>query len=117
MTRSAKVCVIGNDVKEKYFADVSAVGQTLKVQGLPLQIVGVEDKRGQLPGASFDRAIYIPVTLHQQLFGRAEGLQLHGKTAEREKFKDALEQTRVELRNKRKLSGSEEDTFGVVNTE
>ena len=117
VARSAKVCVIGNDVKEKYFADVSAVGQTLRVQGLPLQIVGVEDKRGQLPGASFDRAIYIPLTLHQQFFGRDEGIQLHGKTADRATFIDALEQTRVELRNKRKLSGSEEDTFGVVNTE
>ena len=117
VSRSAKVCVIADDVREKYFSDASAVGKTLKLHGLPLTIVGVEDKRGQLPGSSFNRAIYIPVTLHLQLFGRgADGLQIHGKGANAEDFDKAIEEARVELRNKRGLVGSETDNFGLVNT-
>jgi putative ABC transport system permease protein len=117
VTRSAKVCVIADDVREKYFADKSAVGQTIKLHGLPLKIVGVEDKRGQLPGSSFNRAIYIPITLHIQLFGRgSDGVQIHGKGATPEEFDKAIEEARLTLRNKRGLVGSETDNFGLVNT-
>ena len=112
--RSAKVCVIADDVREKYFSDKSAVGQTLKLRGLPLKIVGVEDKRGQLPGSSFNRAIYIPVTLHLQLYGRgADGIQIHGKGANPEDFDKAIEEARLVLRNKRGILGGKEDTFGL----
>ena len=115
--RSAKVCVIADDVREKYFSDKSAVGQTIKLRGLPLKIVGVEDKRGQLPGSSFNRAIYIPVTLHLQIFGRgADGIQIHGKGANPEEFDKAIEEARLELRNKRGIVGSQDDNFGLVNT-
>ncbi len=115
--RSAKVCVIADDVREKYFSDKSAVGQTIKLRGLPLKIVGVEDKRGQLPGSSFNRAIYIPITLHMQLFSRgADGIQIHGKGASPEAFDQAIDEARLSLRNKRGLLGNQEDSFGLVNT-
>ena len=118
MTRSAKVCVIGADVKEKFFPDRDPIGQTVKVRGLPLLIVGLEDKRGSFVGESQDRHIYIPVTLHLQIFGRgSDGIQLHGKTENKEKFQLALEEARLVMRNKRQLLGSEDDNFGLVNTE
>jgi putative ABC transport system permease protein len=60
--------------------------------------------------------MYIPVTLHLQMFGWGQGLQLHGKSAEREQLPGAIEEARLDMRNKRKLIGSEEDTFGLVNT-
>ncbi|HEV7643666.1 MAG TPA: ABC transporter permease [Pyrinomonadaceae bacterium] len=114
--RSAKVCVIGWDVKEKYFGDRSALGHKIKVNGIPLEVVGVEDQRGSFFGDALDRHMYIPVTLHLQMFGWGQGLQLHGKSAEREKLAGAIDEARLDMRNKRKLIGSEEDTFGLVNT-
>jgi putative ABC transport system permease protein len=117
VTRAAKVCVIGMDVKEKYFPDKSPLGQTVKVRGIPLQIIGVEEKRGSFLGDSMDRHMYIPVTLHNQMFSRAGGLQLHGKAATKERFQPAIEETRLLLRNKRGLLGSEEDTFSLVNVD
>lgn len=114
--RSAKVCVIGWDVKEKYYGDKSALGNKLKVNGIPLEVVGVENKRGSFFGDALDRHMYIPVTLHLQMFGWGQGLQLHGKSTEREGLPLAIEEARLDMRNKRKLIGSEEDTFGLVNT-
>ena len=67
--RSAKVCVIGTDVKDKYFPNESPIGKTIKLRGIPLRIVGMEEKRGSMFGDSQDRHIYIPVTLHLQFFG------------------------------------------------
>jgi len=117
ITRSAKVCVLGADVKEKFFPDRNAIGQHLKIRGIPFEIVGVEDKRGSMFGDSLDRMIYIPVTMHLQMFGRGNGVAVHGKSAERETLTVAIEEARTVLRNKRQLLGSEEDTFGLVNTQ
>ena len=114
--RSAMVVVLGGDIKDKFFPNVDAVGKTLKIRGLPMRVVGVEEKRGSFFGDSFDRHVYIPVTTHLQIFGR-NGLQIHGKTHTRENFQTAIEDARVAMRIKRRLNGSEEDDFGVVNVE
>ncbi len=114
---AAKVCVIADDVREKYFPNTSPIGKTIKLHGLPLTIVGLEDKRGQLPGSSFNRAIYIPITLHRQIFGSGDnGLQIHGKGRSPETFDASIDEARLLLRNRRGLSGSDPDTFGLVNT-
>ena len=114
---SALVCVLGGDIKEKFFPGANAVGKTLKIAGLPMRVVGVEEKRGAFFGDSFDRHLYIPVTTHLQIFGRRQGLQIHGKAMEREQFKPTIEDARVALRNKHRLSGNDEDDFGLVNVE
>ncbi len=117
VSRSARVCILQGEVRDKFFEDRDPIGQTLKVNGLPLTVVGVEKKRGSFLGTPLDRGIYIPVTLLMQLFGRGDGVQLHGKTLEKADFKTAMEEAHNKLRDKRGLSGSEEDNFGIVNTE
>jgi putative ABC transport system permease protein len=114
--RSALVCVLGSDTKEKFFANSDAIGKTLKIRGLPMRVVGVEEKRGAFFGDSLDRHVYIPATTHLQIFGR-NGLQIHGKAGTRETFKPTIEDARVNMRNKHRLKGSEEDDFGLVNVE
>lgn len=115
--RSAHVAVIGSDVKDKYFPYGSAVGRIIKVRGIPLQVIGVEETRGSFVGQSQDRHMYIPITLHNQMFSRTGGLQIHGKTIDKANFHDAIEEARQLLRNKRQLLGSQEETFSLVNVD
>ncbi|HEX8288709.1 MAG TPA: ABC transporter permease [Pyrinomonadaceae bacterium] len=118
VSRSARVCVIGADVQEKFFPDKNPVGETIKIRGIPLTVVGMEEKRGSFLGDSQDRHIYIPITLHLQMFGRGnDGIQLHGKASNKEAFQAAIEEARTVMRNRRQLIGSEDDNFGLVNTE
>jgi len=114
--RSAFVVVLGGDIKEKFFPNTDPIGKLLKIRGLPMRVVGVEEKRGSFFGDSFDRHVYIPVTTHLQVFGR-NGLQIHGKGRNRETFQATIEDARVALRNKHRLNGNEEDDFGLVNVE
>jgi putative ABC transport system permease protein len=116
-SRISYVAVIGNDVKEKFFPNKDPIGQEVKVRGVPLRVIGVEQKRGSFFGDSQDRHIYIPITLHGQIFNRTGGIQLHGKTLNSENFKASIEEARQLLRNHRQLIGSEDDTFGVVNVD
>lgn len=115
--RSAAVAVIGSDIKEKFFEFSSPIGKTLKVRGVPVTIIGVEQKRGSFFGQSQDRHMYIPITLHNQIFNRTGGLQIHGKTVRDEDFKPSIDEANMLLRNKRQLIGSDESTFSVVNVD
>ena len=116
VARSAFVVVLGGDIKDKFFPNTDPIGKLLKIRGLPMRVVGVEEKRGSFFGDSFDRHVYIPVTTHLQVFGR-NGLQIHGKGSNRETFQATIEDARVAMRNKHRLNGNEEDDFGLVNVE
>jgi putative ABC transport system permease protein len=114
---SSMTCVIGMDVREKYFAGLDPIGRTLTIKGLPMTIVGVEEKRGSMFGQSLDNHAYIPLTTYGRLFGRRQSLNLHGKAYNRETLHPTIEQARIAMRNRHKLKGQEEDDFGLVNTD
>lgn len=114
---AAYVCVIGAQVKEKFFEGVDPIGRTLKIQEMPMTIVGVEEKRGTFFGQSMDNHAYIPLTTFGKLFGRRDSLQIHGSGRNREAFMATIEEARLALRNRHKLIGNEDDDFGLVNVE
>jgi putative ABC transport system permease protein len=111
------VAVIGDELKEKFFPGQDPVGKTLNVRGLPMTIVGVEEKRGSMLGQSFDKVLYMPLTAYRKIFGGRQSIQIHGKAAVRANFDKAIEDARTALRNKHKLKGNEDDDFGLVDTQ
>jgi len=111
------VCVIGMDLREKFFPGLDPVGRILSIRGLPMTIVGVEGKRGSMFGQSLDNHAYIPLTTFGRVFGRRQSLSLHGKAYDRATFEPTIEQARIAMRNRHKLKGDQEDDFGLVNTE
>jgi putative ABC transport system permease protein len=113
---AAMVVVIGDEVREKFFAGRDPIGKQVSVRGMPLTVVGVEEKRGSMMGQSFDKVLYMPLTAYRKIFGGRQSLQIHGKATSQEKFQAAIEDARMALRNKHKLKGNEEDDFGLVNT-
>lgn len=115
--RSAPVTVLGADVRDKYFPVGSALGKEIKVRGVPVTVIGVEKARGSFMGSPMDRLVYLPISLHMQIFDRGDGVQIHANALTREEFPEAMDEASVLLRNYRKLTGSEEDTFSLVNTD
>jgi putative ABC transport system permease protein len=113
---ASMVAVIGADVKDKFFPGQDPIGKTVNVRGLPMTVVGVEERRGSMFGQSFDKQMYVPLTAYRKIFGGRQSIQIHGKARSREQFDAAIEDARMALRNKHKLSGGEDDDFGLVNT-
>jgi putative ABC transport system permease protein len=113
---AAMVAVIGDEIKEKFFPGQDPIGKTVNVRGIPMTVIGIEEKRGSMLGQSFDKQLYIPLTTYRKIFGGRQSLQLHGKSGTREQFQSAIEDARLALRNKHKLKGSEDDDFGLVDT-
>ena len=112
---AARVCVLGNEVREKFYPGINPVGKSIKIREVSMLIVGVEQKRGSLFGQSLDNHVYIPLTTFEKMFGRRDGLQLHGKAANHERFPSSIEEARGSMRAKHKLKGNQDDDFGLVN--
>jgi putative ABC transport system permease protein len=111
------VTVIGADIKDKFFPDTDPLGKDFKVAGLPMRVIGVEERRGPVFGELVDKQIYIPLTTYERLYGRNQDLEIHGKGSTKQTFQLTIEDARRALRNYHKLVGEEEDDFGILNTE
>ena len=117
VSHSKLVVVLGADIKDKFYPDIDPIGKEFKVAGLPMRIIGVEERRGPIFGELIDKHVYIPLTTFQRIYGRNLDLQIHGKGKQRSTFLATIEDARLALRNYHELIGSEEDDFGLVNTE
>jgi putative ABC transport system permease protein len=115
--RAAYVCVLGAEVRDKQFPTVDPLGRSIKIRDVPFTVVGVEEPRGSMFGQSLDKHVYVPVSTFEKLFGRRRSLQIHGKSADRARFQEAIDQARVSMRIKHKLKSNETDDFGLVDVE
>jgi len=113
----ALVCVIGTDVRNKFFPATDPLGKTLPINGLPLRIVGVEAARGSMFGQSFDNIVYIPLTTWGRIFGRQRSIQIHGLASSRELLPVAIEEARTQMRGRHRLRYKDDDDFGLVNVD
>lgn len=61
MQLRARVCVLGSESKEKLFSGRSAVGERIRINGIPYEVVGVLKPRPQQGNEnSINRVVYIP---------------------------------------------------------
>lgn len=110
------VCVIGNDIKEKFFPLSDPIGKTLRIKEAPFTIIGIEEKLGSMFGSSMDNKIYIPLTAHRHLFERAGGFGIRGSAPSREEFPGVIDEVRMLMRAFRGLTPEKEDTFAILDT-
>jgi len=110
------LCVIGMDVRDKFFPNSDPIGKTFKVQDIPVTVIGVEEKLGSMFGQSMDNNVYLPITLHERMFGRSEWLRIQGSSPSREMFPYVVDEVRVLMRSIRGLTPEKEDTFGIADT-
>ncbi len=68
MDHANTVCVIGNDIRDKFFPLTDPIGKTLRIKETAFTIIGMEEKLGSMFGGSLDNKIYIPLTTHRRLF-------------------------------------------------
>ena len=64
---ASKVAILGQTVVNELFGDVDPLGKTIRVKGIPFQVIGVLVSRGQSGmGQDQDDAVYIPITTAQK---------------------------------------------------
>jgi putative ABC transport system permease protein len=112
---SNPVCVIGMDIKDKFFPLVDPIGKTIRIEEMEFTIIGIEEKLGSMFGGSLDNKVYIPLPVHQRLFGRTS-FGIRGSAPSREGFPYVIDEVRMLMRAFRGLTPDKEDTFVILDT-
>ena len=112
--RSRYVAMIGTEVADRLYNNRDVVGQEIKIDGLPFEIIGVAKEQGTIFGQSQDEFVMIPVTTFQKIWGARQSLTISIKGSDTVNFADLQDQARMLLRTRHKVPYSEKDTFGII---
>ncbi len=67
------IAVLGADVKETLFGEADAVGETIRIAGINIQVAGVLESKGGF--SQDDKSVFIPLTTMQQSFAQPRTAQ------------------------------------------
>ena len=112
--RHTLVAFIGEDIRSRFFADRDPIGKTIKIEGVPFEVVGTAAKRGSVFGFSRDNFVMIPIGTYFKIYGSHNELQFAGLALNRDRLGDAEDEVKVLLRSYRHLRPNQEDNFGEL---
>jgi putative ABC transport system permease protein len=117
---SGKVIILGATVADKIFGDGDPIGQIVRLQNVPLEVVGVLSRKGESPwGGDQDDIVFIPVTTAKK---RVLGdRQLRGnlvqaimvKARDADLLAEAEQGVRDLLRQRHRLRDDRPDDFSI----
>jgi putative ABC transport system permease protein len=108
------VCFIGADIANKLFPTTNPLEQTIKLDGRPFRIIGVAKSLGSVFGQSRDKFVSIPITTFLNVYGSKRSLLISVTSKNENSYQAAIDEARVVMRARRKLSPSEKDNFGIL---
>lgn len=119
MALGATVVVVGEEIAEKFFPKLNPIGRSMKVGGLPYQVIGVAESQGSIFGLSLDRFVIAPYRSPlRHLVNRpnvidAVKIKLPGDAD----MIDVQESIRQTMRGRRNLRPAQPDNFAIETSE
>jgi putative ABC transport system permease protein len=122
VTGAGKVVLLGATVAENLFAGGDPVGQIIRLQNVPLEVIGVLQRKGETPfGGDQDDTVIIPLsTAKKRVLGdrQLRGNLVHSisiKVSEASLMDEAERELRELLRQRHRLRDASPDDFTIRN--
>jgi len=119
-----RVVVLGSSLAEELFGDTDVVGQTVKLNGSPYQVIGVLESKGGTGISSQDYQIFAPITTVQYRIsaqrtssGELSVSSISVQAVNTNKVDDVITEITEILRERHGLSLGEEDDFSISSQE
>ena len=113
---AAKVCVIGEEIKEELFGGQDPIGRQIQLDRVPFTIIGVLKEVGQgTMGQEQDNVIIAPyTTVQNRLYGSTWYNMIVGSALSENNIPDAALEATELLREAHKLLPDQEDDFQIT---
>jgi len=110
------VAVIGTDIQQVLFGDVSPIGKKLRINGIEFTVVGLLEKQGSSFGRNLDNPLYIPASVYLEMYGGQKGITVFGRARPVTglSFEEALDLTRAALRAHFHAAPGKPDNFDTL---
>ena len=117
---AAKVAILGETVVHELFGDVDPINRIIRIKGIPFQVIGVLEERGQNGmGMDQDDVVFIPIsTAQKKVMGMTIPDQVKFvmlQAADAQSTYTAQEEIRQLLRQRHNLGANKEDDFVIRN--
>jgi putative ABC transport system permease protein len=107
------VVVLGGEIAEKLFENVSPVGRSVKIRGVPFTVIGVIARKGKVLGQSSDSFVLMPLTSFEMLYGRRSTTTISVKMPTAEAVAKGMAQAEEAMRISHRLRPFDENDFSV----
>jgi putative ABC transport system permease protein len=107
------VAVIGSDLLDAFFGEMEPLGKEILVNGRPVKVVGVAEKKGTIFGQSQDNFVWIPISTFRKFYGSRRSILVQAEAWSMTDFETAQDQARVAMRVHRHLNYDKADDFSV----
>jgi len=115
---SSDVCLIFQPIVDKLFPNMDPIGQTIRVDGKPLRVVGVVEKQSSLFGQSRDNYIIVPITTWQSMYGRyGRSVNITVMSQSADDYEEVIESATGHMRKIRKVAAGEPNDFFIFSNE
>ena len=112
----ARVAVLGKTVAENLFNGGTPIGQTIRINNAPFQVIGVLEAKGESVGGNQDDTIIIPLkTAQERLMGITYVQSINIQASGTDVINQAQEDVQALLRARHKLAPTTPDDFTVRN--
>lgn len=114
---SAKVCVLGNEVKTNLFGDEDPIGKIIRIKNIPFRVLGVLESKGESGGwFNRDDVIVAPyTTVQKRLLGIDYIQSIDVSAVSPNLTSEAQRQIEELLRVRHRIAPGAEDDFSVRN--
>jgi len=118
MRAGKAVCVIGQTLRQKLFGATDPVGSTIRVKQFSCQVIGLLRSKGQSAmGQDQDDTVVLPLkTVQRRLVGRQDVNRIMISVADSGSIDKATEDLTALMRERRKLTATEDNNFQVLDT-
>jgi putative ABC transport system permease protein len=113
VTQAAMVAVIGTDLRDAFFGMMEPIGKEIDVDGHPLKVIGVAEKKGAVFGESQDNFVWMPLTTFMKFYGSRRSFSIQAEAQSMAVFEAAQDQVRVAMRARRHLTYNKPDDFNI----
>lgn len=112
----ARVAVVGKTVADNLFNGGSPIGQTIRINNAPFQVVGVLEAKGESAGGNQDDTVIIPLkTAQERLMGISYVQNINIQATGTDVINQAQTDVTALLRARHKLADTTPDDFTVRN--
>jgi putative ABC transport system permease protein len=117
--RAALVAVVGQTIVDELFEGADPIGETFRVRGLPLTVIGVLAPKGMsLMGSVQDDIIVVPyTTAFQRISGRSHAMVINVQVFDQAAMGIAQQKITDLLRERHRLAPHQENDFTVQTQE
>ena len=77
--QAAMVAVIGTDLVEAFFGTMEPLGKEIDIDGHPVKVIGVAEKKGAVFGESQDNFVWLPITTFQKFYGTRRSFSIQAE--------------------------------------